>query len=262
MDVKINAKGQTTLFIVGGIVIVGLIALFLFYKGGLIPSLNFKQDTNPNSFFESCIEGKVKEATGLISSQGGYIENRLNINFKFDKWEKYRNISYLCYTQSYYVSCVNQEPMLIQHLKDEIENYIRDEVENCFRDYVSELKNQNYEVESFYDGFDVNLYPKRIRIDINGKITAMKTGEASKQDSFEIAVPTRFYDIASVAQEIISQEARFCNFETQGYMLFYPEFDIDRFVAGDSAKIYQIKHRNSNEEFVFAVRGCVIPPGV
>ena len=74
-------------------------------------------------------------------------------------------------------------------------------------------------------------------------------------------VYTRFYDLAIVAQEIVSQEARFCNFEQVGYMLIYPEFAITKFRTGKSDTIYTIKSKESGERFRFAVRSCVIPPG-
>ena len=71
-----------------------------------------------------------------------------------------------------------------------------------------------------------------------------------------------FYDLAVISQEIVSQEAESCNFEILGFMLLNPEFEADRFRTGDSTTIYTIKHKGSEEWFRFAVRSCVIPPGV
>ena len=44
-------------------------------------------------------------------------------------------------------------------------------------------------------------------------------------------------------------------------MLAYPELDIDKYRTIDSSIIYNLKHIESNEEFRFAVRGCVFAPG-
>ena len=90
------------------------------------------------------------------------------------------------------------------------------------------------------------------------KIT--KADETSTYNNFKIIFPTRLYDISVVVQEITGQEARFCNFEQQGFTLFYPEFDIDKFRTGDGDTIYTISHKKTNEAFRFAIRGCVIPP--
>jgi len=74
-------------------------------------------------------------------------------------------------------------------------------------------------------------------------------------------LPSRFYDLALVVQEIVNQEARFCHFENLGFMVFYPKFNIERFRTGDGTLIYTAKHIETQEEFKFALRGCVIPPG-
>ena len=92
-------------------------------------------------------------------------------------------------------------------------------------------------------------------------MTLTKTGETTKEENFKVVIPSRIYDLAIVSQEIVSQEAKFCNFETVGFMLLYPDFKIERFTTGDLNKIYTITHKKTREKFKFAVRGCVIPPG-
>jgi len=254
-------QGQINMFVIAGIAIIVIIALLFFYRGKLLPILDIGKETNPNIFFESCIEDKVKEAVGIMLPQGGYIEPEFSFKFKFEG-ERYQNISYLCYNENYYIPCVNQEPMLMTHIEEEIYNYVEDGIENCFEDYVLKLKKENYEVNSVYDGFEIELIPKRILINIYGKITLEKTGETSKQENFEVRVPTEFYDLAVVAQEIVSQEAEYCNFEQVGFMLLNQEFELDKFKTGNSKTIYTIKHRKSGEAFRFAVRGCVMPAGM
>ena len=261
MDGEMN-KGQVTIFIIVGILIISLVAMFLFFRTGIIPGIAESPETNPNIFLDSCMEDKIKETIRIISSQGGYIENPLHKTFKFEDESIFTNISYLCYNQNYYLPCINQEPMLIQHLKDEIKNHISEDVENCFDELTLSLEKQNYVVDAKYRGFEVDLMDKKVAVKIDGEIALTKSGETSEQEDFKIIVSSRFYNLAVVAQEIVSQEARFCHFEHLGFMLFYPEFNIDRFRTGDSIIIYTIQHRKSKEVFRFAVRGCVIPPGI
>lgn len=257
-----KTQGQITIFIIVGILIVSLIALFLFFRTGVIPGIAKSPETNPNVFLSSCMEEKIKETIGLISSQGGYIENPLHKNFKFENEKVFTNISYLCYNQNYYLPCINQEPMLIQHLKEEIYNYIFEDVENCFDALTSNLEKQAYVVDVKYQGFEVDLMEKKVVVEINGELVLTKSGETLKHEDFKIIVPSRFYDLAVVVQEIVSQEARFCHFEHLGFMLFYPQFSIDRFRTSDLITIYTLEYRDSKETFRFAVRGCVIPPGM
>ncbi len=259
---KGEKKGQITIFIIVGIVIVVGILLFFLFRKGVIPIPGGgKSEENPVSYMESCIEPKIKEAIEIISSQGGYINNNLNIRFKFDEDKEAKNISYLCYNQNYYLSCINQEPMLIQHLKEEIKTYIKKDVENCVRNLKKSLENSGYEVDMNYRDFSIELIPKKVLVTMDMDVTFSKSGETSTRDNFKFAVASRFYDISIVVQEIVSQEARFCNFEQLGYMLFYPDYNIDKFRTGESTTIYSVADRETKEKFRFAVRGCVIPPG-
>ena len=257
-----SKRSQVTIFIIAGILIISLVALFLVFRTGVIPGITESPKINPNVFLGSCIEDKIKKTIEIISSQGGYIENPLHKNFKFEDEKVFTNISFLCYNQNYYLPCINQEPMLIQHLKEEIDNYISEDVENCFDDLVLSLEKQAYVVDARYNGFEVELMEKKVVVEIDGELILTKSGETTKHNDFKIIVPSRFYDIVIVVQEIISQEARFCHFEHLGFMLFYPQFKIDKFRTSDLITIYTIEHRTSKETFRFAVRGCIIPPGM
>jgi len=254
-------KGQVTIFIIAGILVVAAIVVFFFLRQGIIPGIGEKPEENPGSFLEVCIEDKLIKGVEKISSQGGYLENSLNRTFKFSNEKVFTDISYLCYQNNYYLSCINQEPMLIQHLKAEVKDYVLDDVRKCFDNLVSSLDRRGYVVDATYNGFEVEFTTKKIIIDVDGGIVLTKSGEVTRQEEIEMVIPTMFYDLAVVVQEIVSQEARFCNFETQGFMAFYPKFDIRRFKTGDGTVIYTVQHKDTKEEFKFAVRGCVIPPG-
>lgn len=265
MGVKINLlnhkKAQVTIFIIVAVIIVALIALFFLIRTDVIPIINHGPDENPESFLESCIKDKIRETANKIAIQGGYIQNKFNITFKFEEEGQFQDISYLCYNQNYYLPCINQEPMFIQHLKKEIENEIENDVEGCFSDLASSLEKDGYVVDVDYKGFKVELMPKKVILDIDGEMTLTKTDETRKEKDFRVSINTRFYDLAVVVQEIVNQEARFCNFDQLGFMFFYPKFDIEQFITSDSIIIYTVKHRDTQERFRFAIRGCVIPPG-
>ncbi len=254
-------RGQATIFIIGGVVLISFLVFFFLFKGKIIPPKLGSKETNPNLFLESCIEKKTKEAIKIMAPQGGYINPEFSFKFKFSDGD-FQNISYLCYTQNYYIPCINQEPMLIEHLKKEIKDYIAEDVENCFDSFISDLKEQNYEVNSSYSGFDIELAPKKILVKIYGEIITEKTGETLKRENFEVRIPTKIYDLAIVAQEIISQEAEYCHFDQVGFMILNPKFELNKFKTGDSDIIYTIIDKDSKEEFRFAVRSCVIPPGM
>ena len=258
----INNKGQITIFVIIGILIVAMILFFMFFRGGI--SLNLgggKPEENPTAYLKSCIEPSIKDATKTLASQGGNIKNNLSIQFKFNDEKSATNLNYLCYNLNYYLPCINQEPMLIKHLKEQIESNTSIVVKQCVDDLKNSLEKRGYDVELNYRKFGVTLLPKKIDVDIDAKMSYSKSGETSSINGFKFSTPTRFYDLAIVVQEITSQEARFCNFEQQGFALFYPEFEIDKFRTGKGDIIYSVTDKKTNEKFRFAVRGCVIPPG-
>lgn len=254
-------RGQMAIFIILGVAFVSLIALYFISTGKTKIFLGEKTETNPDAFLRACIEDKVRESINILLSQGGYISNPLNKTFKFDEDDGFKDISYLCYTQNNYLPCVNQKPLLIQHLKKEIKNYISDDLEGCFNSLKTSLEKKNFDVEMKYNGFDVELMPERLAIQTDSELTLTKTEETSKKENFRLIFPTKFYELAEVVQEIVAQEGEYCNFEYVGYMLLHPEFEIEKFSAGDLIMIYTVKHRESKEKFRFAVKSCVIPPG-
>jgi len=256
-------KGQMTIFIIAGVAIIALIALFLLARSGIIPGTGGSVGQDPQGILDSCLEKPIQEAIDKISFQGGYTEPKLYRTFQFKEDKEAHNIAYLCYNQNYYYPCINQEPMLIQHAKDEIKNYISGDVTKCFNELVKNLEKKGYEVNS--NGalnFEVNLMPKKVEVDIRKSLVLSKSGETSNYQTFKVVVQDRIYDLLIVSQEIVSQEARFCNFEQLGYMLLYTQFSIDKFRTGDSTTIYTVEDRQSQEKFRFAVRSCVIPPGI
>lgn len=255
-------KAQVTIFIIIGIIIVVLIALFFLFRNEVITIVNLSQEINPRANLEGCMEDKVREAVDLISSQGGYVEPELYKTFQFSGEAEKINLAYFCFNMNYYSGCINQEPMLIPHLKNEIKNYVGETVKECFNELEESLEKRGYTVNVDYRDFEVDLMPKKIIVRTDSEITFEKSGQVSSEKNLIISYASRFYDLAVVGQEIFSQEARFCNFEHLGYMLLYPEYEIDKFRTGDSTTIYTITHRNSKEKFRFAIRSCAMPPGI
>jgi hypothetical protein len=261
MVIKINKKAQISLFIIIAILLVAGIILFLLIKDVDIP-FGPRGEKNPNSFLESCLEDKIRNSSELISQQGGYIQPTFYKDFSFSEEDFVRKISYLCYNSNKYLPCINLEPLLIQHLKEEISNEISDDVEICFDSLVESLEEEGYSVNSEYNGFKVNFREGKIIIDVNGKLILIKNEESEKKENFTAIFSSNLYDIAIVVQEIISQEAKYCNFDALGYMLLHPVFKISKIKTSDLERIYIVESRDTKEKFIFVVRSCVIPPGI
>lgn len=253
-------RGQISIFIIIGItLVVGIVSYFAF-KGGLIPSINYGKETNPNIFLEACLKDKIRDTAEIIELQGGYVEPSFAKKFKFGE-EEYHNIAYLCYNENYYIPCINQEPMLIQHINNELTDEIYSTVEECYNDMVNNLEEEGYGVESNYRSFEVKLIPENINVNIDADLSITKQDVKYEQEDLIVSVKSHLYDMSIIAQEIVSQEAEYCSFNNVGFMMINPKFELNNFRTSDLETIYRIKYKDSGEEFRFVIHSCVNPPG-
>jgi hypothetical protein len=61
--------------------------------------------------------------------------------------------------------------------------------------------------------------------------------------------------------EIVNQEITFCNFDELGFNILHPEYDVRKFITGNSDIIYSVKDIETEEDFVFALKSCTLPAG-
>jgi len=256
-------RGQLTIFIVVGLILISGVALFFLLRTKATSQIGGTTETNANAFLSSCIEQKTKEAVNELSIRGGYLNSTLNIDFMFTKEKVYRNITYLCYTQNNFRPCVVQKPMVFLDMQNGIKNYISSDMESCFNAMVDNFKSQGFTVgeNSKLNSFDVVFGPKKITIQTDSQVTLTKTDETTTQKNFQVILPSRIYEIMTVVQEVVNQEAMFCHFEDSGFTVAYPEFSIDKFDKESGVKIYTIENKVSKERFRFAVRSCSILTG-
>lgn len=243
-----SKHAQITIFIILGILIVALIILFFFVlKPGFISS---SERDNPQVYMEECAKEATEKAIEIMLPQGGYISPS---NYKLFLDDK---VGYLCYTKQYYVTCVNQEPMYIEHLENEIKNNIEGRIKECFSSVKSDLEKRNYNIEEGELNLTIELNPGRAEVIMNKKFNLEKNNQESKYEEFKARVNSPLYDLAIIAQEIASQEAEYCNFEYLGYNMIYTDTEVEKYVTGDSIKIYTITDKKSKQALRIAIRSC------
>jgi len=267
-----HKRSQVTIFIIIGIIVVAVILLFLILRGETGPDINGKPEENPEAFLQECLIDEVYSIIDLILMNGGYINPEFSYFCLFED-ELYpqdpQDFSYLCYTERNDIHpCFIQEPVIWEHIEEEIENYLREEgiVEGCFNDLTNSLQKQGYVVEvrkSVSSFFNVTLNLDKIIIRINAELTLTKSGETSKEKDFIINVPTKLGEIIFFPVSIIlgKEASSACGFDITDLDYLNDDFNIDKFAAGSGEEIYWIEHRESKEKFEFAVRSCVYPPG-
>ncbi|MBS3091927.1 hypothetical protein J4466_00755 [Candidatus Pacearchaeota archaeon] len=261
-----NKQAQVTIFIILAILLVAaIILLFTLYRGP-IKTYQDKQSKEPNQNIPQCLTIGVEEAVEKLLDNAGYINSediRFSKQFGYNLGEEneipYKNYTYLCYTPNNYARCIPQEPVIIEHLETEIQNYINEKIKDCFSKLKQELESEGYKVTLNNEmNFSVNLVPGSARTAVNRKMTTEKSGQERKFTEFVSITESPLYDIAVATQKIIEQEAKFCNSDYLLIMRENPEIEINKFQTGDDNKIYTVKHINTGKLWIFAVRGCVL----
>ncbi len=243
------------MFVIIAIVIVFAVILFFFLRRGV--KVGGEEEVNPQSFVRACTKEAVQQALAIIMPQGGVIEPT---NYKLYDGNK---VAYLCYTNRYYEPCVNQQPLYVAHVAEEIKRYIAPKIDECFFSLEQEMVRQKYSFEQKGQELAVNLEEGSIIVDIEREVVYGKESKEKVSD-FRYQFTSKIYELAKVAREIANQEAQFCSFNTASYSTTYPEFDIDKKNVGfreGASSIYIIKDKLTEEELLIAVRSCQIPPG-
>jgi len=257
MDAKMRGKkGQISMFIIIAVILVVGVALFFVFRE---EGFSFLREIDVRGYIDGCVKDATIEAVSIMLPQGGYISPT---NYKLYEGNK---VQYLCYNQNYYYSCINQEPRYIEHLEKEIKSYVEPKVEECFYSLKKELEKRDYKVDIGKMNLFVELNPGVVEININRKLDMSKQEESLQYKKFNSRVSSPLYDLAVIAVEIASQEAKFCNFEYVGYSLLYPRFIIEKDQVGSeetASDIYKIKEKASGKELLIAIRSCAMPGGL
>lgn len=252
--IRDNKKGQVAIWFIAAFVIVALIMIVFFVSKK--PVTGGVDETNPEAIIEKCARESINEAVDKMIPQGGFIEP--------ENYKMYNNIkvAYLCQNVGYFKTCINQHPLLLNEMKEEILKYAEPRIEQCFLNMKKELEKRRNAVELGDMNISVSFSSNRVFLDIERKITITHNNEKKNFEKYNIEVNNPLYDLGKVAIEIASQEAKYCYFEYVGYMILYPRFSIEKFAMSDSTKIYTIKDKYSDKEMNIATRSCAIPPGI
>jgi hypothetical protein len=248
-----DKKGQITIFVVVGIVIVvGILVLFYLMKGAeLLDSVQ----TTPENFIQSCVEDSVEDSMIKIFKNGGEIESSFNVMYNGEPY------NYLCHTGDNYVRCYNLHPMLELQIEKEIKDDTVEAVGRCFEVLREDFENRGFDVEEEETVYSIDLLPGSVDVNLEKDIVVSRGSSSQSYSDFDLRIVSPLYELVKITKTILTSESRFCAFERNGFMIFYPEYDI-KMINYDNNKIYRVIDRNSGNEFKFAVRACAVPAGI
>ena len=247
-----SKRAQVTIFVIIALVVVALAVLVYMFYPKIKAMFGFETE-NPYSFIQTCLEEDLKQSVETLSLRGGSIRPEHYIVYNSD------NIEYLCYTNEYYKTCVMQQPMLKNHIEQEIQTEIKGKVAECFIELENKYKG-NYEVVLKKGGTSVELLPKRVVVSFNHTLTLTK-GESNKYDKFKVVLDNNLYELTSIANSILNWEARYGDAETTTYMEYYRDLKVEKKTQIEGSTIYILTDRNTGYKFQFATRSIAWPPG-
>jgi hypothetical protein len=252
MKTNKKKRGQVTIFIILGIIIVVLgILIFMFY-----PAIKswFGDTKNPNEFIQICVEEEIKNSVEDLSLRGGSIDPEHYILYQGER------IEYLCYTGEYYKTCIMQQPMLKKHIESEIKEKIEDVVKECFDEMETNYRKRGYDVILKRNGYEIELSPEKINANFDYSLT-LKKEDSEEFDSFKVVLNNNLYELVSIANSILNWEARYGDSETTVYMNYYQNIKVEKKKQTDGSTIYILTERDTDNKFQFASRSVAWPPG-
>ncbi len=246
-------RGQVTLFIILGILIVsGIIAAILFSVGKL--EIQFSSEETFKEDFDKCIYVELENQITKLYTNAGFLEQKhLFVNY-YDK-----NYSYLCYSSKPYEACTNYYPNLEKESIQELKNLTQPLIEQCFQNVISEYKITDNEIYQGQLNFEISFLPNFVFFDIKKEISLTKSNITRNYLSFSHKIESRIYDFLQITNRIINDEASYSFFDDSNYMLFYPKIKINK-TKIEETNIYEVSFRDNEEQtFNFAVkRGAII----
>jgi hypothetical protein len=265
---KKNKKGAVAIWIILSVVLVASLILFFVVNQKITTpeAPGGASAFEMQSYLDECATKAVLEATDIMLPQGGFIQPKRSVFFDGE------NIEYLCLNTGNYQRCVNQHPVLLREMENDIETYIELQISNCFLKMESEFRKRGGEMQlsplskklklSPSDWIDIRLKEDLIVVTIKKQVKTVYKGNTRDFEEFKVDVASPAKNLARIAVEIASQEALYGYFEYVGYSLIYDDYDVKHFNLADSTEIYTIIHKDSGKKMNIAIRGVAIPWGI
>jgi hypothetical protein len=252
---KRRNKGQMTIWIIVALIIfIMIIILFIFLKPNIKSTT--QETPNPEPAIDACVKQAVDAAVNIMLPNGGFITPKNTVPHNNIK------VEYLCENIGYFKPCINQHPLLINEMEQEIVNTITLQVDACFDSVKSDFESEKYSIMMDEMSISVRMKPGVIEVETLRNISATKNEQTIYFSEFNSKVSSSAYDLARIAQEIADQEAKYCYFEYVGYHILYPRYKITVTKYSDLTKVYTIKDTQTNKVMNIAIRGCAIPAGL
>jgi hypothetical protein len=247
-----NKRGQATLFIILGIVLIVLVILyFVGVQQDIIPPIlggsSASEEMNDiDNHVKGCLEDVGNDYVTILGLQGGYISPDEGTYRLYND----SKVSYLCWNQAEVKTCTNRL-LTIEHMEEELTDAMSDALKTCvnvydYSDDVIVAEEWDLTVDIQRDSVDFVLYyPVQIT----------KGEDVASQDEFEETLNVPLGELYEVSQDAVNDHAVYGDFEQLLYMLS----KLSRYTIYKNKPypdvLYQIKLREGDYVFQFAIQG-------
>ncbi len=205
-----NKKGQVTIFILAGIIIIFIMGLFIYFRFYIIKSSIFSEETRGivvpqqlkavKNSIDECLEDTSKDAVLDVLRHGGYHNLQEN---SFD---------YLTDSLPYYYVNGRKSMPSIGEIENELASYINDNIDRCLD--FNELRTIGFKIE--YTSYTVStaLNGENVEVSMNFPVFIEKDETSVRLELFKVRVDAdinRLYDAASrVVESYLSNPGAVC----------------------------------------------------
>ncbi|MBU2637497.1 MAG: hypothetical protein KJ955_00840 [Nanoarchaeota archaeon] len=255
-----NKRGQVTMFVILGIIVVALIVLLFAFKDQVIPKTASVENLdatmqNINKHVRDCLAEASDEPIKRIGLQGGYLVTPEN---SYRRWDDYP-ISYLCYNQAEKETCTNRF-LTKEKMQEQLSEAIKEALGTCLDiEGAAEMGLIKTFTLQRGDTMDVNveILPEQVNIELKHdvQLKSKKGDVTKKQGVFETTVRSPLGELYEVALDILDAETTMGRFDQLTYMLSKMSRYTIYLNKPYPDKIYVLKLREKDYVFQFAVEG-------
>jgi len=257
----LNKRGQATIFVVLGIIIVALIILFFAARSTIFlplnqESLSAELEKISNTIEECLLDNpngiNANELVILMGKQGGYLNPEINTYLPYQD----NSVSYLCYNIVNEESCYNRV-LLLSNMEEQLNERFESILDSCL-DLSSFERFKPYKlITPKIPTVDTEILESTIIINLNFPVTLKSDESELSRELFTYTLEYPLGELYQVSQDVLDSETEIGKFDSLTYML-RPSIRgevIVTLLPIYPHKLYTIKRNDNEYLFQFAVQG-------
>ncbi len=206
LAVRLKNKGQVTIFIIIGIVIVVAVILFLILRGGITSEKIPADFQAPYTSFLSCLEDDSLTGISLLESQGGYIElPDYESGSDYMPFSSQLNFVGTNIPYWYYVSGNNIQREQVPskgNMESQLSGFINERISDCDLSGYS----GDYEISLGNPRTRVTINNKNVDVELSMDLNMAKAEENVKIDSHSVVVNSKLGKLYEDAKTVYNKE--------------------------------------------------------